>query len=320
MDEINIVYASDNNYACLAGVSMLSLFENNRHCDVLNTYILSDNISDINKAKLREIGHRYKREVHIVDTTSALENLKKTGVNGYDNACEKGFTAYVRLLIPDIIPEKKRVIYFDCDTLIIGDITELVQLDMGDKPIGLAYDCCQNRYKKVISLNEKAGYYNTGVMLLEIDRWKQRECMERILWHITNVKNNYPLVDQDFINVVLQGDIFLIGMKYNFLSQYFLYPYNGLKRVYDLQDEYFYKENECVNPNKAVILHFCGQTFLRPWYINSRHPAKKLYDHYYGLSPWKNELQKVCKWKTPYKIQYLLWKCFPQFINIQGGV
>lgn len=318
MDEINVVYAADDNYAVLAGVSMLSLFENNKRCSQLDVYILADNISDKNQARLYEIGRSYKRDVYLIDTADFIKDLQERGINGYANAAG-GYTAYARLLIPDLIISKNRVIYLDCDTLVVGEIMDLGRIDMQGKPIGLAYDCCQNRYKKFISLNENEEYFNTGVMILDINQWKEKRCIERIIDHISHVRSEYPLVDQDFINVVLHGDIYRLDMKNNYLSQYFLYSYNGLKKVYDLNESYFYTQDEYVDSSQAVVLHFCGQTFIRPWFLNSKHPAKKIYDHYYHLSPWKGETQKACKWLLQYRIQYLLWKYSPVSLSVLCG-
>ncbi len=320
MNEINVVYASDDHYAMMAGISMISLFENNKPCSKLTVYILADNMSKANKEKLYGIGMMYQRDVYLIDTSHALKDIKQKGINGYSNAYSKGYTAYARLLIPDFIADKDRIVYLDCDTLIIGDITELGQIDMHEKPLGLAYDCCQNKYKRYLSLDEKEGYYNTGVMIFDIGKWKQKQCTQRIIWHMEHIQREYPLVDQDFINVVLHNDIFCLDMKYNYLSQYYLYPYYGLKKVYDLDDGYFYKKEQYAAPDEASVLHFCGRTFIRPWYCNSKHPSKKMYDYYYSLSPWQREVQKRCNWTVPYKIQYLLWRYAPTFVAVGGGV
>ena len=48
MNKANVVYVANDNYAVLAGVSMISLFENNKNVKNLSVYILSDCISDIN--------------------------------------------------------------------------------------------------------------------------------------------------------------------------------------------------------------------------------------------------------------------------------
>ena len=64
--------------------------------------------------------------------------------------------------------------------------------------------------------------------------------------------------------------------------------------------------------NDIKIFHFCGNTFIRPWFKNSLHPAKKLYDSFYYDSPWKDIPQKMFNMKIEYKLQYLFFKYMPK--------
>lgn len=319
MDEVNIVYAADDNYATITGVSMISLFENNRECSNLVVHILSDNICDLNKEKLYKIGQRYQRRIQIIDVKEAISVFEQKGASGYANEKGSGYSSYAKLLIPDLLYETERVIYLDSDTLVLGSISDLMYIDMQEKPIGMAHDCIQNKYKCFIGLTGSEGYYNSGVLVFDIAAWNKKRCVERIIEHVAKVRNDYPLPDQDLINVVLHDDIYRLDMKYNYLSQYFLYPYNGIKTVYDLNSSVFYSEEMFATSDKAVILHYCGQTFIRPWYKNSKHPAKSIYDKYYNLSPWKKEQQKICKWAPQYLVQYLLWKYMPINISVLCG-
>lgn len=319
MDRVNIVYAANDHYAALAGVSMYSLFENNRECSELCVYVLSDHISIININNLQKVGEKYQRKVEIIDIREALKIFEQKGAGKYANENGGGYAAFAKLLIPDVIPNEKRIVYLDCDTLILDNIADLGQMSMNGKALGMAQDCIQNRYKKFICVDEGRNYFNSGVIVFDILKWKENRCMERLLWHLENVRSHYPLPDQDLINVVLYDDIFCLHMKYNYLSQYFLYPQSELKKVYGLQDTYFHAKNKYVNSDKAIILHFCGQTFIRPWYCNSRHPAKEKYDYYYKLSPWRLEGQKRYKWKLEYRIQYILWKYMPIWLSALCG-
>lgn len=319
MSRLVVVYAADNNYASLAGISMLSLFENNKECRELVVYILADNIDKDNQQKMLKVGACYGREVHFIDASEALTRLQEKGINGYSNADNKGYTAYARLFISDLLLNEERIIYLDCDTLVLGDIETLNNIDMEGLPIGMAYDCCHNKYKKYILGNEGIGYYNSGVTIFDISVWKEKECMDRILWHIANVREYYPLVDQDMFNVALHDDIYKIDAKYNYLSQYYLYTYRNIKKVYGLNATEFYTEDGFPKSSDAVILHFCGQTFIRPWYRNSKHPAKQMYDKYYKLSPWRDEPQRNCKWSLQYLVQYLLWKYMPESVAAVCG-
>lgn len=318
-DRVNVVYAANDYYAILAGVCMLSLFENNKDCSELFVYILSDHISDVNLANLQRIGQKYRREIRIIDISKALSTFEKKGIGKYANENGGGYTASAKLLIPDLISDVEKVIYLDCDTLIRGKISELVEIPMGNKSLGMAQDCIQNRYKKFISVDKEKRYYNSGVIVFDVKKWKENKCMERMLWHLENIRSHYPLPDQDLINAALYDEIYQLPMKYNYLSQYFLYPWRELKKVYDLQDTYFYTEKEFDSSEKAIIFHFCGQTYIRPWYANSRHPAKREYDYYYNLSPWKTERQEEYKWKIEYKVQYMLWRYMPISISALCG-
>ena len=75
MNKANVVYVANDNYAVLAGVSMISLFENNKNVKNLSVYILSDCISDINLFNLQEIGYKYQRKVCIVDISNELSDM-----------------------------------------------------------------------------------------------------------------------------------------------------------------------------------------------------------------------------------------------------
>ena len=298
---------------------MLSLFENNKNVKNLSVYILSDCISDINLFNLQEIGYRYQRKVCIVDISNELSVFEEKGAGKYANETGGGYAASAKLLIPDLLLEEERVLYLDCDTLVVGDIEALLQIDMDNKPLGMAQDCIQNRYKKFISFEEKKRYFNSGVLLIDIPRWKENQCMDRMLWHLEHIRNQYPLPDQDLINVVLHEDIYCLPMKYNYLSQYYLYPYRGLKWVYRLTESCFYNKKEYCTVNEAAVLHFCGQTFIRPWYANSKHPSKKSYDFFYDLSPWSMRKQEKYRCKWEYKIQYWLWRYTPSWLSALCG-
>ncbi len=65
MDTINyIAYACDNNYAMQTGVSLQSLFDNNKDLN-LCVFIFSDNISKDKQNKLRIIADQYSTHIKL---------------------------------------------------------------------------------------------------------------------------------------------------------------------------------------------------------------------------------------------------------------
>lgn len=52
---MNVMYASDDNYAWLMGISMISFFENNRDIKEVNVFLFGDRLSKENEAILAGI-------------------------------------------------------------------------------------------------------------------------------------------------------------------------------------------------------------------------------------------------------------------------
>ena len=63
MSVLNVLYLTDNNYAPFAGVSVTSLFINNKNIDNIVVYIIDDNISGDNKEKFNLLARKYNREI-----------------------------------------------------------------------------------------------------------------------------------------------------------------------------------------------------------------------------------------------------------------
>ena len=60
---MNIVYSSSDSYAELCGISIVSLFENNKSCDEINVYVIDNGISNQNKEKLLSTAKHYSRNI-----------------------------------------------------------------------------------------------------------------------------------------------------------------------------------------------------------------------------------------------------------------
>ena len=75
MKQLGVLYACDENYAPWAGISMYSLFENNKDIDALTVYCVTDRVSDASREKLADQAARYKRELIFVDAAEIVEPL-----------------------------------------------------------------------------------------------------------------------------------------------------------------------------------------------------------------------------------------------------
>ncbi len=72
---MNIIYASNNEYAKYLGISMISLFDNNKDLEKITVYILSQKIDSINTERLLKIANKYQRNIYFIDISEFEKHI-----------------------------------------------------------------------------------------------------------------------------------------------------------------------------------------------------------------------------------------------------
>ena len=306
---ITVVYSTDDRYAWLAGISIESLLQCHRDVETLEIVVLDNAVSSVNRQKLLATAARYGRPLRFIDVTESLARLQSLKISEYSSV-----SAYARVLVADLLSGNDgRILYLDCDTLVCAGLHDLLGLSLEGRPIAMGLDCLRNEYKRVIGLPEDAPYYNSGVLLIDLERWRRCNCMERLIDHMRNIRSNYALADQDLLNVVLKDDIVRIPARFNLLSQMLLHDHAGLKTVYGLRESYWIGAEELEEAKRApAIYHFSGNTFIRPWYSNSRHPMAAEYHRRIRESEWGDTRLAPFRAPLPYRIQLLGYRFLPR--------
>ena len=285
---MNIVYASDNNFVSILGISMISLFENNTD-ENITVYILSDGIEDKNKDILRELGHKYHQKVEIFEVNVDDYTTIKLDILTWSRA------AFSRMFIGTILEQfdLKRVIYLDCDIAINGNIRGLWDLNLKNHVLGMAIDPVGKGHKKNVGISQNKPYYNSGVLVIDMDLWKKKECEKRLQEFAIKNNGKTPYVDQGLINGALKNYIIPIPLRYNLLTVYCDYSYEELL-IYRKPTGVFYSKNEIESAKKSpIIIHYTKSIFTeRPWIKGSTHKKKNIWEKYKNLSPWKDEENK----------------------------
>ena len=130
---MNILYASNDGYARHWGVSLYSLLEHHKRSEVLNVYLLSVSMSKENEARLAGIAKQFGRKLTVVP----MGNLEERFHGAIDT---RGFdiSAMARLFAADALPDTvDRILYLDCDTVVLGDLEPLWRRDMGENLAGM---------------------------------------------------------------------------------------------------------------------------------------------------------------------------------------
>lgn len=302
-----VVYATDENYVKLTAVSICSLLTYNPGERIV---VLSDNVSSRNRAVLADLAARRNAPLAIIDVSGELSQIKNTGAGEYVS-----FSAYSRLFIPALLKDDvERAIYIDGDTLVAGSLGPLFHLDLSGKAFAIGYDCIFNRYKQIIGIPPTAPYFNTGVLLMDLAKWRQRRCSERIFDYMKNVRHDFMFGDQDYFALVLAQDSTVLPPAYNFLPhfQMFRRRKDVLTATGIPAGAWYGEEQYAAAQANPVIHHFLGHTLGRPWYRESLNPLRETYRRFAAAAGVPEVAEQSRPIESCYRVQHLCWRCLPQ--------
>lgn len=309
MEKLNILYLSDNNYAAFAGVSITSMFENNKHIQKITVYLIDDNIDEKNKEKLVRLSKQYGREIIFLDVSRGIERLKQLGAPTYRNS----YTTYLKLFAFNILPDSvQRIFFIDSDSVVVGDLSEMIHIDLGGNIIGAVRDGISHPYKCMLGYPYDDSWFNMGVMLVDVTKWKQKKCQNAIEKQLQK-RNAYIAVDQDLLNITQHGKIMTLHPKYNATPHHYVYKEKDFLKA--LPQGGFYSEEALKEgQEQAVIRHFERFIGESPWHKNSVHPYTFLFDRYLEISLWKGYEKKKANVSFVLKVEKFLYKCMPKKI------
>jgi lipopolysaccharide biosynthesis glycosyltransferase len=281
---VSVVFGSDESYVAHLAVALCSLFDKNRDL-ALNVYVLNSNIDPSSWRKIQDIAERYGQK--LIDLKVSERDLE-----GLVTTYHFTLANYYRLFIPEKLTIE-RALYLDADIVVNGSIAELYNTDLGDT--FLAAVCEPNfRRHEELEMSQDAKYFNSGVMVMNLDKWRRERVKDRVLEFVRRKPEAILFVDQCGTNSVVNGHWKVVHPKYNLQSSYL--EESDLSSLTDL-----YSLDELTEAiNSPVIIHYTGSA--KPWKFRRHHRYRNLYWHYLGKTPFKRYLpegltiSRVVKW------------------------
>ncbi len=282
---MNILYATDEYYAELAGVSIESLLDNNKDINSINVYIVEDNVSPENKRKLSQTVEKYNRRIVFLPKVSVKEITGTELVTLRWSEC-----AFSRLYIDRIFmdyPDVERVLYLDCDVMVMGSLETLWETELSGSLGAAVLECMGDWHKRIVGARKTDNYFNSGVMLLDVKEWRNRHASERCTEYIKKKRGRIEYVDQGVINGALGNEFRVIeSPRYNLTALSWDFSYEEMQ-VYRKPDHGYSKlvwEKAMANP---LIIHFTTSFLsIRPWYEGSNTPYTNNWREYHEKSEW----------------------------------
>ncbi len=255
---MNIAFCVNDAYFGQLAVTITSILENNKNSKI-NFYVFSSDFSDSNKDKIQKIIDYYKNAtVTFVDVDR--DRFKDLKLNlGYITV-----ESYYRYVIAELLPAVDKIIYMDADIAINGDMSGLWNIDVSDYYSTGAKDLYIEKinHKKKIGFAEYDIYVNSGVMLLNLDKIRKDNMVEKLFTITIESQDVIAYQDQCAINIAFKGGIKEMDSIYNIAGS-----------------------NRKIEKDKvkdAVIIHYTGSK--KPWHKNCTNPLNNIWKKYYDIA------------------------------------
>ena len=260
-----IFMATNERYAPPTAVAIKSIID---HADPNKNYdIVIANGGNKRSQKWLKSMATNNISIRIIDISSLLKNrhfhivLKRFSVE-----------TYARFFIPGIFEKYDHVLWLDSDIIVLKDIAELINIDMGNnwwagsEDIGFLNKVYRNHFNKIMYPYKITDYLQAGIVV-----WNIPECRKSNLTSLLfdTLRDMGPpfLQDQDVINTVAKGK-------------------NRIFKIYKL-----WNVSDIMNIESPYIIHFSRK--FKPWHARPRQE----YDDYFWLYAKKTRFYRTIRFR-----------------------
>jgi len=174
-------------------------------------------------------------------------------------------TAYASCLLQELLPPRvDRCIYVDCDLAVERDIVELWSKDLQGSTAGAILNGSLEDsadHQRRLDLSEPR-YFNSGVLLLDMDRWRKRKVGPRAMEAAERMGPRLILHDQDALNCALDGDWIPLEPHWN---------------VWVILPE--------LQAHHRAVFHYMGAP--KPWHADYDRPFPEHFFRYLDRTPYR---------------------------------
>ena len=251
---MNLVVSFDEGYAKTFKVLLHSIFINNPN-EIINFYLLHDDMAVDVLEELQQHMDYYRYNFYPINCREYLEQTENFTINRYYTV-----EMYLWLFAPYILPkEVDRALYLDPDIINLNPFRDFYEQDFeGNLFVAMDYKIKNQIVQPINNLRlgtrSAERYYNTGVVLMNIEKLREEGNPAEISEAVIENKAILILPDQDIFNHLYHGKI-----------------KNGTWELYNV-DPRLYQIFQMVLPetynqgwveDEVVFIHYLGKH--KPW-------------------------------------------------------
>lgn len=245
---IDILMTTDHNYISQLKVAIYSVCVNtSKNQPIFFTIFCDNNLDQISKNRVAILENIFS------NITIKFYEIDLKDFKNVKSDYRVPVTSCYRLIAAKVLNGKK-AIYLDSDLIVGIDIKELYEIDIEKYYVAGVRDLYPIMkpnfalwYSDNFNLKDFSDYINCGVLLMNLELMRKDDMVNKFLREIE--KKNLWL-DQDVINRICHGKIYLLDWKFNRSANY-------------SDEEYRWNYKPSTRKNINEIVHFYGPS--KPW-------------------------------------------------------
>ena len=271
----HIALTIDKNFVRFCGVTMASVMHNDNPSDIC-FHIVTDGLASTDEATLRSLAQGNGAQIRFY-------TVKTESLEGYELRWEGqrlSKVVFFRCLLPSLLPDDvERVIYMDCDMLVLHPLNNLWNTPLDNLALAAAPDSLEPnpKHPKRLCYDESYGYFNGGMLLINLTYWRENNIEAKCKDYYNKYPERILMNDQDLLNGMLFDKKNFVDIRYNVQEGAYRLPKD---KPADWQPPYI---DLLLHP---AILHYSSR---KPWQYHCMHPLRDLFFKYQDMTPWAGQ-------------------------------
>lgn len=306
---LDVTCSTDDKYLQHCAAMLCSLFENNKKHDI-TVHLLHHGLNDDSKHFLIQLAARYDNKISFYDVD--ISKYVKVYINkDHPNLTE---SAYYRLLLPSLLDKKiDKVLYLDCDIIVLRDLSSLFCLDLDGYGVAAVEDIlpASDEHRSLLGMDIRQTGFCSGMMMINLSFWRENDSQSRMLSFIKEKGDKLKMEDQDVLNHEFRRHWYKLPYKY-MRTPMSIAPLDRQQRDGDIYEYVF----------APVIIHYAAH--VKPW-LDISIPDGKYYWKYVRLSGFPNPKKDrtMDRYRKPirmvklrYYVNFYIRPFIPDFIEL----
>ncbi len=257
---IHIALTFDDGYWAPAYATIRSICLSTRRKRELVFHLCHHPLSEDHRADLLKIESEFGASLRFYDLSKTPHFLDLLGRVPENKRL--GDIPYARFVMDRFLPsEIGRLIYVDCDMMILSPIEQIWEADLEQKPVAAVQDAWGKFLAADRDLRGRGGfldpadpYFNAGLLVIDMQRWRAEKIAEKLEILIADGTAKTLGVSQNVLNLILRNNWRQLDPLWNVTT-----PEPEHERI------------------GAHLFHYTG--YAKPWKLYARVAFFRLYRH-----------------------------------------